>query len=176
MDAYLAIVTKREVRAYDERPLPDDVLHAILEAGRATGSSRNSQPWRFVVVTDRGRQRAVGKHCSRPGNFETSAVAIVVVLTDRHLELDSGRASQNMMVAAWAMGVGSCPNTPRVDVPDLYEALGLPDGASIPTILTLGYPAEGQRRPPKRADAKGVLSRIKRLPFERVVSEDRFRE
>ena len=176
MDAYLAIVTKREVRAYDQRPIPDDALRAILEAGRATGSSRNSQPWRFIVVTHRERQRAIGKHCSRPANFETSAVSIVVALTDQRLELDSGRAAQNMMVAAWAMGFGSCPNTPRVDVPHLYEHLGLPEGASIPTILTLGYPADGQPRPPRRADPKRVLSRIKRLPFERVVSEDRFRE
>ena len=50
MDAYLAAVAKREVREYTDRPVPEDVLTKILEAGRATGSAKNTQPWRFVVL------------------------------------------------------------------------------------------------------------------------------
>ncbi|TMG52293.1 MAG: nitroreductase family protein, partial [Chloroflexi bacterium] len=53
MDAYLAVVAKREVREYTDRPVPEDVLTKILQAGRAAGSAKNSQPWRFIVLKDR---------------------------------------------------------------------------------------------------------------------------
>ena len=173
MDAYLAVVSKREVRAYEDRAIPDDVLERILEAGRATGSSKNTQPWRFIVITGRERLRELAKSVSRPANLERCPVAIAIAMTAGG-PFDAGRAAQNMMVAAWDVGVGTCPNTPR-DADSIHRALGVPDGVKVVTILTLGYPAEGEPRPPRKASSKGVLRRIKRAPLDQLVDRETFR-
>ncbi len=112
MDAYLAVVGKREVRRYVSRPIPEETLRQIVEAGRASGSSRNRQPWRFIVVTEAARLRALAPLVSRPANLEACPAAIVVALTNPRMQFDAGRAAQNMMLAAWDLGIGTCPNTP----------------------------------------------------------------
>ena len=71
MDAFLAIVSRREVREYDGRPLPEDAVRRILEAGRLAGSSRNRQQRRFVVLTDR---EAVAEAVFNPGNVRGAAL------------------------------------------------------------------------------------------------------
>lgn len=174
MDAYLAIVGKREVRRYQDRPVPEAVLTQILEAGRASGSSRNRQPWRFVVLTDRARLQEASRFMARPANVSDCAAAIVVAVTDTRAAFDAGRAAQNMMLAAWTLGVGTCPNTP-MDAAGLRTALGLPPEMVVPTVLSLGYPAPGERRPRHRADPAGVLRRINRLPLAALVHRDRYR-
>lgn len=173
MDAYLAVVSKREVREYQDRPVPDDVLERILEAGRASGSSKNTQPWRFIVVTDRERLRELARSVSRPANLEGCPVAVAIAMTAGG-PFDAGRTAQNMMVAAWDLGVGTCPNTPR-DPEAIHRALGVPDGVKVVTILSLGYPAQGEPRPPRKASSKGVLTRIKRAPLDQLVHRETFR-
>jgi len=174
VDAYLALVGKREVRRYEPRPIPDEVMARILEAGRATGSSRNRQPWRFIVVTDRARLRAVGALSARPANVELAPAAVIVAMLNPRAAFDAGRAAQNMMVAAWALDVGTCPNTPT-DEAALKQLLGLPDDAIVPTILSLGYPAPDEPRPRPTADPAKVLARINRLPLAEVVHREAFR-
>jgi nitroreductase/type II secretory pathway pseudopilin PulG len=174
VDAYLALVGKREVRRYEQRPIPDEVMSTILEAGRATGSSRNRQPWRFIVVTDPAHLRAVGALAARPANVELAPAAVVVAMLNPRAAFDAGRAAQNMMVAAWSLGVGSCPNTPT-DEAALKRLLGLPDDAIIPTILSLGYPAADEPRPRPTADARKVLGRVNRLPLAEVVHRETYR-
>lgn len=171
MDAYLAIVSKREVRVYLGRPIPDAAMARILEAGRASGSSRNRQPWRFVVVTDRGRLRELSALVSRPGNLTGCAAAIAVVLLDPRSAFDGGRTAQNMMLAAWTLGIGSCPNTPK-DEGAVKRILGIPEDALLPTILSLGHPAPGERRPRPNADPAGVLARINRFPLADLVHRE----
>src|SRR5881398_618466 len=134
MDAYLAVVAKREVREYTDRPVPEDVLTKILQAGRAAGSAKNSQPWRFIVLRDRARRAELAAMIMAPRNLEGCATAIAVVLTNERLRFDAGRVAQNMMVAAWALGVGSCPNSIHPDHHDDGRALlGVPANASIAT-------------------------------------------
>lgn len=174
MDAYLAVVGKREVRRYEERPIPEDVLTRILEAGRAAGSSRNRQPWRFIIVTDRGRLREVAALVSRPANVERCAAAIVIAMLNPRGAFDAGRAAQNIMIAAWTLGIGTCPNTPA-DEPALKRLLRLPDDAIVPTVLSAGYPAPGEPRPRWKADAVNVLARINRLPLADLVHREAFR-
>jgi len=174
MDAYTAIVGKREVRRYEDRSIPEEVLTRVLEAGRASGSSRNRQPWRFVVVTDRARLRELGAFVSRPQNVADCAAAIVVVLTNPRAAFDGGRTAQNMMLAAWNLGVGSCPNTPT-DEAGLRKTLGLADDTSIPTVLSLGYPAPGERRPRQKADPTRVLARINRLSLSELVHRETYK-
>jgi nitroreductase len=168
VDAYLAIVGKREVRKYEDRPIAESVLTQILEAGRASGSSKNTQPWRFVLVTDRTRLRELSECVTRPTNLQGCAAAIVVVLTNPRSGFDGGRTAQNMMLAAWTLGVGTCPNSPANEAA-VKRLIGAPEPAVVPTILSLGYPAAGERRPRKTADPARVLARINRLPLTDLV-------
>lgn len=173
MDAYLAVVGKREVRRYLSRPVPEEALTQILEAGRASGSSRNRTPWRFISVTDRARLRALAPLVSRPANLAECAVAIVLALTNPRAQFDAGRAAQNMMLAAWSLGIGSCPNTPANEAA-LKTLLGLPEEMSVPTILSLGHPARGEPHPRPDANAEGLLARINRLPLAEVVRRETY--
>jgi nitroreductase len=175
VDAYLALVSKREVREYLDRPVPDDIVTKILEAGRATGSSKNTQPWRFVVLKDRQHRHDLASAIMAPRNLDRCAVAIAVVLLNERLRFDAGRVAQNMMVAAWGLGIGSCPNSVRPDEHDrMRKDLGVPADAAIATIVTLGYPAPGQPRPRVKADPEKILARVNRLPLEELVHRERF--
>jgi nitroreductase len=175
MDAYLAAVSKREVREYTDRPVPEDVLAKILEAGRATGSSKNTQPWRFVVLKDRQHRHDLANAIMAPRNLDRCAVAIAVVLMNERLRFDAGRVAQNMMVAAWALGVGSCPNSVRPDEHDrMRHDLGVPAEAAVATILTMGYPAPGQPRPRPKADPERIVAKLNRVPLEDLVHRERF--
>jgi nitroreductase len=175
MDAYLAAVAKREVREYTGRPVPEDVLTKILEAGRATGSAKNSQPWRFVVLKERQHRHDLANAVMAPRNLDRCAVAIAIVLLNERLRFDAGRVAQNIMVAAWALGVGSCPNSVRPDEHDrMRQDLGVPADAAIATIITLGYPATGQPRPRPRADPEKIVAKLNRLPLEELVHRERF--
>jgi nitroreductase len=164
VDTYLAIVSKREVRSYSDAPIPDEILTRILQAGRATGSSRNRQEWEFVVARSRDTLGRLAETVSAPSNVRDCQVAIAVVLTGQP-GWDGGRVAQNMMLAAWAEGVGTCPNTPK-NREECYRVLGLPDDAQIATILSLGYPAKPIRISP---DPDGILRRINRKPLSALV-------
>src|SRR2546430_8269957 len=167
MDAYLAVVSKREVREYTDRPVPEDLLTKILQAGRAAGSARNTQPWRFVVLKDRQHRHDLATALMAPRNLDRCAVAIAVVLLNERLRFDAGRVAQNMMVAAWALGVGSCPDSVRPDEHDrMRHDLGISSDAAIATGITLGYTAPGQPRPRPTAHSGNFLVRANRLSLE----------
>lgn len=148
MDVEQAVRRLRVVRRFTEEPLRDDDLHAILEAGRRTGSSKNLQRWHFVVV--RGRQRLVELSAVGPfaGHLAGGSAAIALVTpspsaADSPLSVmwDLGRAAQNMVLVAWARGIGSAPAT--VYEHDLCrEILGYPADRHCEYILNFGYPAE----------------------------------
>jgi nitroreductase len=176
VDAYLAVVSKREVRDYADRPIPDDTLTKILHAGRASGSSKNTQPWRFVVLRDRVHRRKLAGSIMAPRNLEGCAAAVAIVLLNERLRFDGGRVAQNMMVGAWALGVGSCPNSVRPDQHDAMRVdLGIPNEAAIATVITLGYPAPGQPRPRAKVDPEMILARVNRLPLDEIVGYERFK-
>jgi nitroreductase len=175
MDGYLATVAKREVREYTDRPVPEDILTKVLQAGRATGSAKNSQPWRFIVLKDRQHRHDLADAMMAPRNLDRCAVAIAVVLTNERLRFDAGRVAQNMMVAAWALGIGSCPNSVRPDAQDrMRQDLGVPADAAIATVITLGYPAPGQPHPRPTADPVKIVAKLNRLSLEELVHRERF--
>ena len=166
MDAFLAIVSRREVRAYDGRPLPDDVKRRILEAGRLAGSSKNRQQRRFVVLTDAER---VARAVWSPENVRGAALLVAIVVSGKGpLALDAGRAAQNMLLAAHNEGVGSCPNGVS-DADAMAAAVGVADGEQVATVLSFGYPA--RPRDPRRRPPEEWIARADRKPFEEVVSE-----
>ena len=80
MDAFLAVASKREVRGYSDRPVPDAAVRRILEAGRIAGSSRNRQPWRFLVVGDPGVRERVPEAVFAPGNVRGAALVVAVAV------------------------------------------------------------------------------------------------
>lgn len=164
MNAYLAIVSKREVRSYTDQPVPDDSLKRLLEAGRATGSSKNRQDWRFFVVRNRQVLDRLAETVSRPSNLHNCNVAIAVVMTSSR-SFDAGRAAQNMMLAAWDLGIGTCPNTP-MDKDASKQILGVDPDWEVPTILSVGYPDEPVR--PASRDPEAILARINRKPLEEL--------
>ena len=166
MDAYLAVVSKREVREYADRSVPAADLDKILQAGRATGSARNRQPWRFVLVTDRQRLRALARFVAAPPNLEGCAAAIAISMPSAGQGFDAGRAAQNMMLAAWSLGIGSCPNS-VVDQDQAREVLEVASDRHIQIILSLGYPRRAPRLEATAAEA--VLERIDRRPLDELV-------
>ncbi len=161
MSAYLAIVSKREIRRYTDETIPEDCIERMLQAGRATGSARNRQPWRFYVVRNREMLDRLAETVSAPDNIKGCNLAIAIVMT-RPQSFDAGRAAQNTALAAWTDGVGSCPNTP-VDLPAVRQLLDLEEDWNVPTVLSLGYPDEPLR--PRGDDAEAILERIDRKPL-----------
>ncbi|HEY4412977.1 MAG TPA: nitroreductase family protein, partial [Gaiellaceae bacterium] len=103
MDTFLAIASKRDERRYADRPVADEHVLRILDAGRLSGSSRNTQAWQFVVVSDRSLADAV----YAPDNVRTAGLVIAIV--GEAGMFDVGRCAQNMMLAAWDIGIVSCP-------------------------------------------------------------------
>ena len=167
MDVALAIASKRDVRDYDPRPLPGDVLERILDAGRVTGNARNAQPWEFVVaVSPEARERLAAAAYS-PRNLTGAAVVVAIAIRGGEMQaFDAGRAAQSMMLAAWAEGVASCPNgvaRPAVAA----EVLGLTADQRTAVMVSLGYPA--RPRDPARRPAEEWSRRARRRPLEDVV-------
>ena len=158
MHAYRAIVDKRDQRAFLPRPLPDDVLRRILQAARMTGSAKNAEPNRLVVVRDRARVAALAGLSTYARWLASAAAVIVIVQTERH-DYDAGRCAQNMMLAAWADGVGSCPaHPPEAQVGAL---LGVPASLHVNRVLGFGY-IDPDRAAPPRSVAR------RRLPLEEL--------
>jgi nitroreductase len=169
VDAFTAVVSKREVRAYGPEPLPEDAVRRVLEAGRLAGSSGNRQRRRFVVLRDRALLEAAAQAVWTPPNLLGAALVVAVVVGGKGpLGFDAGRAAQNMMLAAWGEGIGSCPNG-VADAERMRDALGLGSDEQVATVLSFGYPA--RRADPERRTPDEWIARADRLAFEDVVDE-----
>src|SRR5262245_52842754 len=129
VDAYRAVVDKRDQRAFLPTPLPEVALQQILQSGRMTGSSKNREPNRFVVVRDRQRLAALAALSRYARWLDEAAAAIVIVQTEPH-EFDAGRCAQNMMVAA-----------------------DLPAAVAVNRVIGFGY-VEASRAPPPSSVAR----------------------
>jgi nitroreductase len=167
MDTFLAIASRREVRDSRPEPLPEATVERILEAGRISGSSKNHQPWRFVVVRSRETLDRLAAVVRTPSNLATAPL-FVAVLTDDHprATFDSGRAVQNMLLAAWNEGVGGCPNG-FADEDGARSLLGVRPEQHLLVGLSFGYPARARR--PERRTPEAWLERANRLPLDELV-------
>jgi nitroreductase len=148
VDTWTAISTKRVVRSFAARPLDPDHLRRILDAGRKAASSKNQQRWDFIAVQDRERLRALSQVGRFAGQLTGAAAAIALVTPDPRrpdaplsLMFDLGMAAENMMLAAWELGIGTCPVTVH-DADRAREVLGYPDGRHCAFLVSLGYPAD----------------------------------
>jgi nitroreductase len=170
MDAWQAIDMVRTIRKFEERPLQADHLDRILNAGRRAGSSKNTQLWDFVVCTDRDHLRALAEVGPFAAHLAGAAAGIALVTPDPataeaplSVMWDLGRAAQNMVLAAWELGIGSVPATVyRQDL--ARELLGYPDDRWCEFMLSFGYAEKPEALTwPKRAGGRKPLSEIVHL-------------
>ena len=159
-----AVRTVLAVREFQDKPIPDDVMRRIVEAGQLSASSINLQPWHFVLVRDRGALRELGV-LVKTGPYIAGAAAAVVVAYEKESQYgvsDASRAIQSMILTAWGDGVGS-NWTGFGGLEGVRKRVGLPDSYDVLAVIPFGYP--------KRAIGKG---KKKRKPMAEVVSAELF--
>ena len=162
-DCYMDILSLRSIRTFDDRAVSSKDLDAILEAARWTGSAKNSQNWSFIVVTDPGQKDRL----CEAGDFMTpvknAPMAICLVQEFDGYEFDTGRVAQNIMLAADAIGLATCPVTlHREEV--AADVLELPDGVRCRYGIAIGY----------RAPDSGATRMGGRKPIEDLVHRNRY--
>jgi nitroreductase len=170
MNTLDAIRTKHAVRQFEPRPLPDDAVNAILNAGRRAQSSKNTQPWHFIAVRQRATLELLGSLGPWAGHLAGAAMGVIIVTPDPaqrwSIMFDAGQAAAYMQLAGWDLGIGSCPAT--IYEPErARELLAVPPEWHINAALSFGYPAAGQSRPP-------VVRKGGRRPLGEVVHWERW--
>lgn len=158
------VLSRRSIRRYEKKDIPEDVLNKILEAGRQAPSAGNRQPWHFIVLTDFEVKKELSKglwnRFVKDSPVTIVGCANIGFLGRRWSIVDTTIALQNMVITAWAMGVGSCW------IGDFREEkvkqlLNIPDKWKVVALITFGYPAEKPHAKPKK-------------PIEKIVSFNRF--
>ncbi|HTQ22682.1 nitroreductase family protein [Mycobacterium sp.] len=171
METWDAICARRNVRQYKPKPVSDDDLNRIVEAGWRAPSASNRQPWDFVIVTDRTQLQELSTVWRGAGHIAGAPAAIAMVVPEPPDErrkvvdqYDVGQATMAMMIAATDLGIG----TGHSSVGDQDKAraiLGVPDGYLVAFMLGIGYPADRPLRPIRKPD---------RRPFSEVVHHGRW--
>jgi nitroreductase len=162
VETFLTIASKRDTRDYSAAPIPLEVRDRILDAGRLSGSSKNRQKWEFVVVSGAGQERLAAAVYA-PENVRT-AMLVVAIVGDAG-GFDVGRCAQNMVLAAWAEGVASCPNGVRDP-----EAAAAICGGEVKAVISFGYPAK-ERRERSAEEWSACANRKPLVELVRVVGD-----
>lgn len=156
-----AIKAKRAVRQFQERPIPDEVIDSILNAGRRAQSAKNSQPWHFIAIQDKGTLRELSELGNFAGHLAGAAFGVAIVtphFTQRFsVMFDAGQAAAYMQLAAWEQGIVSCLAT-------IYEPekagklLGIPEDLYLQIAISFGYPmeAEAYSAPPRKGGRRSI--------------------
>ena len=159
MNVSEAIRLKRAVRKFQEVPLPDEVIHAILNAGRRSQSSKNEQGWQFIAIRDKATLKALSETGTYAGHLAGPALGVAIVTPNPEGKFqdlfDAGQTAAYMQLAAWELGVGSC-------LASIYEPerarqiLAFPPEWHLRIALSFGYPADEAKlsAAPKRGGRK----------------------
>ena len=167
MDTYLAVASKRDWRRYADRPIPDEVVSRILDAGRLSGSGVNRQPWTLVVVEDADRKEQLAGAVFAGDNIRGATLVVAIATKEGGSAMDVGRVAQNMMLVAWNEGVGSCPNG-MPDAGAVGKLLGLEGGILPVIVLSFGYPK--RLLDPQSKSAEEWSREANRKPLGEVVN------
>ena len=142
-----AIRMKRAVRHFQDRPLPEEAVLAILNAGRRAQSSKNTQPWNFIAIREKATLKALSECGAWAGHLAEAALGVAIIHPDPgerfQLMFDIGQTAAYMQLAAWEMGIGSC-------IASIYEPdkarllLGYPEDMHLRIALSFGYPLNPQ--------------------------------
>ncbi len=168
MDAYETILSLRAVRHFTDEPLPENVIQRILQAARWTGSAKNTQPWQFIVVRDRQMLQDLSKCGAYASHIAGAAMAVVVVTPPGYAAFDAGRVTQNMMLAAWTDGVGSCIAS-LSDEARVRSLLNVPAALQPYTAISFGYPQPDAPKAIEGLPRKEVLASIGRRPPSELI-------
>jgi len=170
MNVAEAIRLKRAVRQFQDKPLPEEAVLAILNAGRRAQSSKNTQTWQFVAVRQREILQALSKGGEWAGHMAGAALGVVILTPDPteqfQILFDAGQAASYMQLAAWELGIGSCPAS-VYELDKAREILKFPAEWHLRIALSFGYPLTEQAisAPPKKGG---------RREFEEVVHWERW--
>lgn len=168
-----ALRSLRAVRRYDDRPVADDLVESWLESARWCGSSRNSQPWRFVVVRESATRRSLAGLGDDAGHLAAAAVVVAVAAVPGPYPFstvfDLGRVVEVLQLAAHADGVGSCVAVfePAANIDRARRLLKVPDGMRLDLAVGFGWPTVPDREPAVDGVTTG------RLPLSALVSRER---
>ncbi len=140
-----AIRLKRAVRAFKDEKLEDDEVQTILNAGRRAQSAKNQQPWQFIAITDPQVLKDLSELGTYAGHLAGAALGVAILTPDPaqrwSIMFDAGQAAAYMQLAAWELGIGSCPAT-IYQPEEARELLGFPEEWHIRAALSFGYPAD----------------------------------
>ena len=165
MEVFECIRRRRTIREYKKDPIPEDVLEKILQAGRWSPSSSNSQPWHFIVIQDPDTLSELGRIATQGPFISDAALAIVIVMENApRPQLDAGRAIQQMELVAWSEGLGTCFVGVRIEEQQIAvkELLGIPSDLELITIMPYGYsPTSINRVGTPRKDLAEMVHREK---------------
>lgn len=151
MEVYEAVHTVLAVREFQSKPVPDSVVHRIIESARLTASSMNGQPWHFVVVQNRDTLLELGSLVSS-GPYNAQAAFAVVVAINKSSPFgisDASRAIQSMVLTAWSEGIGS-NWTGWVGMTQVASLLGIPESLDVIAVVPFGYPTQVRTKGKKR--------------------------
>jgi len=138
-----AIRTLHAVRRFTDRPIAEEDIRAILNAGRRAQSSKNSQPWTFIAIRDRETLQRLSECGTYAGHLADAALAVALVSAEK-TDFDLGQAAAFMELAAWERGIGSC--LAAMWEPDKAKGvLGIPAEQHFWIAISFGYPADEQR-------------------------------
>lgn len=163
METWACIRGRVAIRSFAEEEVPKEMVLRVLEAGRWAPSSKNSQPWHFIVVRDRSALRDLSR-LTRTGPYLADApMAIVATMIGAKFpQADAGRAIQNMVLAAWDQGLGTCW-VANFDQEPTRRLLGLPEEAVVIAAFPLGFP-----------HPEGTPRGKRRKPLSEIASSERF--
>ncbi len=156
-----AIRTKRAVRKFESKPLPEEAVRAILNAGRRSQSSKNEQTWQFIVIRAKGSLKLLSECGEWAGHLAGAALGVAIVTPDPtgkfQTHFDAGQAAAFMQLAAWEMGIGSCIAS-IYDLEKAREILGLPAEMNLRFAISFGYPADEAKlsAPPKKGGRRSL--------------------
>lgn len=151
MDALEAILTRRSVRRYEDKPVPEELIEKLLAAGMAAPTARDAREWQFVVIDDRAILEKIGD-INPNAKMTQKAPLAILVCGDLSLEksegywvVDCAAMVENILLAAHALGLGAVwtsvyPRQERVE--GLKQLVGLPDNVVAHSLIVVGYPAE----------------------------------
>lgn len=145
MELFEAVKKRGTVRSYSDKPIPKEDLTKIAEAGRLAPSARNLEPWEFVAITDKETLSALASFGENARFVKDAAAAIVVLCKDTKYYLEDGAAAtQNMLLAATALGIGSCwvAGDKKPYAEEVVSLVGAPKEYKLVSIIALGYPLD----------------------------------
>ncbi len=152
------IRTKRATRQYTDQPVSDEDIRTILQAGRRAQSSKNTQPWQFIVVRDRATLQKLAE-CGKYAAHVPHAAFVIALVTSEENGFDLGQAAAYLQLAAWELGIGSCI-TSMHESEKAKEVLGVPQDLHFSIVLSFGYPKPEELTRPARKNGRKPLDEI----------------